>query len=333
DALPDASVLKLGVVYPLPMERIATFAKQVDRLIVIEELEGLIEKDIKAAGIPCEGKELTGVQGELNVEMIKHVVLGAPLPAASAAELPLRPPTLCPGCPHRGIFHVLSRMKMHVMGDIGCYTLAALPPLSAMDTCLCMGASIGMASGAERARGKEFSKKTVAVIGDSTFIHSGITGLIDAVYGKEAITVLVLDNGITGMTGHQHNPATGFDIHGISTPMLDLEALCKSCGVEHVAVIDPLDLDEVKRTLQEETARDAVSVIIARRPCALIDQTVRAPYHTDGCKNCGTCLKVSCQAIERKGDHVEINAALCTGCGMCSQVCPFHAIVKGGDAQ
>ena len=333
DALPNASTLKLGIVYPLPMALIAAFAQKVDRLVVIEELEGLIEKDIKAEGIACEGKALTGVQGELSVERVKNAVLGTPLPAAPAADLPLRPPALCPGCPHRGVFHVLSKLKMNVMGDIGCYTLAALPPLAAMDACLCMGASIGMASGMERAHGKEISKKTVAVIGDSTFIHSGITGLIDAVYGNEAITVMILDNRITGMTGHQHNPATGFDIHGNPAPMLDLEALCKSCGVDHIAVVDPLDLKETRRVIQEETARDAVSVIIARRPCALIDKTPRPPYFIDGCKNCGACLKVSCQALERKGDHVEINAALCTGCGMCAQVCPFQAIHKGGDAQ
>jgi len=333
DALPNASTLKLGMVYPLPMQRIEAFSKQVKRLIVIEELEGLIERDIKAAGITCEGKNLTGIQGELNVDRIRCAVLNTEQACEYAAELPNRPPTLCPGCPHRGIFHVISKLKLHVMGDIGCYTLAALPPLSAMDACLCMGASIGMAGGAERAQGKEFSKKTVAVLGDSTFIHSGITGLIDAVYGSESITVVILDNRITGMTGHQQNPATGFDIHGNPAPMLDLEALCRGCGVQHIAVVDPLDLAEVKRVLQEETERDAVSVVIARRPCALIDKTKRTPYHTDGCKNCGACLKVSCQAIERKGDRVEINASLCTGCGMCAQVCPFGAIVKGDDAK
>jgi len=333
DALPDASTLKLGIVYPLPMKTIAEFAKQVKRLIVIEELEGLIENDLKAAGIACEGKSLTGVQGELSVEKIRRAVLGEIIPAVPAAELPVRPPALCPGCPHRGIFYILKKLKINVMGDIGCYTLASLPPLSAMDACLCMGASIGMASGAERAQGKEFSKKTVAVIGDSTFIHSGITGLIDAVYGSEAITVVILDNRITGMTGHQHHPATGFDIHGKPAPMLDLESLCRACGVEHIRMVDPLDLEETKQAIQEETARDAVSVIIARRPCALIDKAKRPPYYTEGCKNCGACLKVGCQAIERKGDHVEISAALCTGCGMCSQVCPFHAIHKGGDAQ
>ena len=333
DALPEASTLKLGMVYPLPMKKIAAFAKQVKRLIVIEELEGLIEKDIKAAGIACEGKELTGIQGELDVDRVRCAVLGSQQACAYAAELPNRPPTLCPGCPHRGIFHVISKLKLHVMGDIGCYTLAGLPPLSAMDACLCMGASIGMASGAERAQGREFSKKTVAVLGDSTFIHSGITGLIDAVYGQEAITVLILDNRITGMTGHQQNPATGLDIHGKPAPMLDLEALCRGCGVQHITVVDPLNLAEVKRVLEEETQRDAVSVVIARRPCALIDKTPRTPYHTDGCRNCGACLKVSCQAIERKGDHIEINASLCTGCGMCAQVCPFGAIVKGDDAQ
>ena len=333
DALPNASTLKLGMVYPMPMKLIQSFAAKVDRLIVIEELEGLMEKDVKAAGIACEGKQLTGIQGELSVERVRSAVLGTAMPKEETTQLPGRPPVLCPGCPHRGVFYEINRLGLRVMGDIGCYTLAALPPLSAMDACLCMGASIGMAGGAERAQGKEFSRGTVAVLGDSTFIHSGITSLVDAVYNQESITVLILDNRITGMTGHQQNPASGKDIHGNPAPAVNLEKLCESCGVEHVVIVDPFDLKAMEKALREETARDEVSVIIARRPCVLLDKTVHTPYVIEGCKNCGACMKLSCPAIERRDNHVIINAALCNGCGMCAQVCPFNAIQEGVPAK
>lgn len=332
DALPNASTLKLGMVYPLPMKLIESFASQVRRLIVIEELEGLIERDVKAAGIACEGKNLTGIQGELSVERIRSAVLGTPQPAEGGEGLPARPPVLCPGCPHRGVFYDLNKLGLRVMGDIGCYTLAALPPLSAMDACLCMGASIGMASGAERAQGREFSRGTVAVLGDSTFLHSGVTPLIDAVYNRESITVLILDNRITGMTGHQQNPATGLDIHNQPAPAVDLEQLCIACGVQHVTVVDPFDLKAMEKALREETARDEVSVVIARRPCALLIKEKVTPYVIENCKNCGMCLKLSCPAIEKREKQAVINPALCVGCGMCEQVCGFHAIRKGGDA-
>ena len=332
DALPNASTLKLGMVYPLPIKLIENFASKVGKLIIVEELEGLIERDVKAAGISCEGKKYTGIQGELSTERLKSAILGTKLPEASGQELPARPPVLCPGCPHRGVFYAVNKLGLRVMGDIGCYTLAALPPLSAMDACLCMGASIGMAGGAERAQGREFSKGTVAVLGDSTFIHSGITSLVDAVYNREAITVLILDNRITGMTGHQQNPASGKDIHGNPAPAVNLEKLCESCGVEHVTVVDPFDLKAMEKVLREETARDEVSVIIARRPCALLDKTARPIFEIEGCKNCGACMKLSCPAIERRESHVIINPTLCNGCGMCAQVCPFHAIREGGRA-
>ena len=329
DAMPHASTLKLGMVYPLPMKLIREFSQKVDRLIVVEELEGLIEREVLAAGIPCEGKNLTGIQGELSVEKLRSVLLGAEMPKGEDASIPARPPVLCPGCPHRGVFYVLNKLGMRVMGDIGCYTLAALPPLSAMDACLCMGASIGMAGGAERAQGKGFSRGTVAVLGDSTFIHSGITSLVDAVYNRETITVVILDNRITGMTGHQQNPATGFDIHNQPAPQLNLEKLVESCGVTDVRVVDPFDLKATEQAIREAAASEQVSVVIARRPCALLDKTVRPAFVIDGCRGCGACMKLSCPAIERHGKLVEINPALCSGCGMCAQVCPFKAIKSG----
>ena len=333
EALPEASTLKLGMVYPLPMTLIRDFASKVEKLIVIEELEGLIEKDIAAAGIAVEGKSLTGIQGELSVEKLRSIFKGEPAPQVEGVEdLPARPPVLCPGCPHRGVFFVLNRLGLRVMGDIGCYTLAALPPLNAIDACLCMGASIGMASGAERAHGKEFSKKTVAVLGDSTFIHSGITGLVDAVYNQESITVLILDNRITGMTGHQQNPATGLDIHGQPAPQLNLEKMVEACGVKDIQVVDPFDLAAMHKAVSGAVSRDEVSVIIARRPCALLSKQPTFALHIDGCKNCGACMKLSCPAIERGANGVSINPALCVGCGMCVQVCPFKAIKSGEEA-
>lgn len=332
DAMPDASTLKLGMVYPLPMKLIAEFAKKVDRLIVVEELEGLIERDIKAAGIACEGKKYTGIQGELGVERLRRALLNQPAPKESGEQLPARPPVLCPGCPHRGVFYVFNKLGLRVMGDIGCYTLAALAPLSAMDACLCMGASIGMAGGAERARGAKFSRETVAVLGDSTFIHSGVTSLIDAVYNRETITVVILDNRITGMTGHQQNPATGKDIHNQPAPQLNLEKLVESCGVKDVAVVDPFDLKGTEKAVRDAVAREEVSVVIARRPCALLERTQKPPVVIEGCRNCGACMKLSCPAIERRDGKVEVNGALCIGCGMCAQVCPFKAIKHGREA-
>ncbi len=333
DAVPEASTLKLGMVYPLPMDLIKDFASKVDRLIVIEELEGIFEQEIKAEGIATEGKNLTGIQGELSVEKLKKIILGQSVDTISTPNLPGRPPVLCPGCPHRGVFYAINKLSLRVMGDIGCYTLAALPPLSAMDACLCMGASIGMASGLERAQGKAFSQQTVAILGDSTFIHSGITGLLDAVYNEEHITVIILDNRITGMTGHQQNPASGYEIHNQPAPQLDLEKMVSACGVDHIQVVDPFDLKATENALRTATKHEAVSVIIARRPCALLDKTFVPACKIEGCKNCGLCMKLSCPAIERGENGVVINPTLCIGCGMCVQVCPFHAIKSGEVAQ
>ncbi len=332
EALPHASVLKLGLVHPLPEKLIAEFAQKVDRLVVIEELEPVIEQQVAALGIAVEGKNLTGLQGELSVSRVKQI-FGQAAAAEPADTLPARPPVLCPGCPHRGAFYAMKRLKLNVMGDIGCYTMAALPPLNMLDACLCMGASIGMAFGAEKAQGKDFSRRTVAVLGDSTFIHSGITALIDAVYNGGTITVVILDNRITGMTGHQQNPATGKNILGEPAPQLDLEALCAACGVKHVVVVDPFDQKEMQRVLKEETAREEVSVIIARRPCVLLLKDKTIPATIADCRNCGVCLGLGCPAIERGDNGMRINGALCVDCGLCVDVCPFKAIHAGRESK
>ena len=240
---------------------------------------------------------------------------------------------MCPGCPHRGTFHVLKKLKLTVTGDIGCYTLGALPPSQSMDTCICMGASVGMAHGMEKARGREFGKKTVAVLGDSTFIHSGITGLIDIVYNKGYSTVIILDNSITGMTGHQHNPATGFTIRGEPTKQVDLELLAKAVGVDRVRIADPFDIKGFEKVVREEIEADEPSVIIAQRPCALLKQVrYEGPQRiNDNCRKCRNCMRIGCPAIVDKGGAIVIDGAQCVGCRLCSNVCAFGAIEKAGD--
>ncbi|MCK5381020.1 MAG: 4Fe-4S binding protein, partial [Candidatus Latescibacteria bacterium] len=246
-----------------------------------------------------------------------------------AASLPARPPVLCAGCGHRGLFYVLKKLKLTVTGDIGCYTLSALPPLSAMDTCICMGASIGTAIGMEKALGAEHSKKTVAVIGDSTFVHSGITGLVDAVYNRSNVTVIILDNRTTAMTGHQDHPGTGKTLSGDPTVELDFEKLAQAVGVKHIQVVDPYDLKETERVVREEAEREAPSVIIARHACVLLTRERHSALRIDPelCVQCGICLRLGCPAISKEGDQVRITPELCTGCGMCAEVCPKEAIV------
>lgn len=338
EALGDrASYLKLGMVYPLPDEKIRAFAKEVDTLYVVEELDNVVETACRAMGIAVVGKEKFPLCGEITAEMIREKILGekVSVPAQAKEEIPVRPPVLCPGCPHRGTYYVLHKLGLHVNGDIGCYTLGAMAPLSAVDTCLCMGAGITAQHGFEKARGREYTGKSVAVIGDSTFLHSGITGLINVVYNKGTSTVLILDNSITGMTGHQQNPITGHTLKGEETSVVDLEALCHAIGVKRVSVVDPFDLEGLEQLLKQEVAAEEPSVIIVQRPCALLKYV-----HYDGvmeinsetCKKCGMCMKLGCPAIVKKENGYQIDASLCNGCGLCQKVCKFGAMQKGGGA-
>lgn len=327
EALPNASVFKLGIVYPLPIESIREFAKNVKRLVVVEELEPIIERELKANGIACEGKDLFSVQGEISVVDIKEKLIGEKRESVKV-DLPPRPPVLCAGCPHRGVFYVLKRLKLTVTGDIGCYTLGALEPLGAVDTVLCMGASIGIAHGFEKAKGN--NKNTVAVIGDSTFVHSGMTGLANAVYNKSNLKLLILDNSTTGMTGHQQHPATGLTLSGETTKKLVLEDIAKALGADSVRLADAYNLSELEKTVREELEKSGVSVIIVRRACALLNKQQVKPLKITDCKKCGMCLKLGCPAIEKQKDGAaKINSALCVSCNLCKDLCKFSAIGEG----
>lgn len=329
EVFPDISVLKLGMVHPLPKDKILDFANNVQELYVLEELEPIIEEQIKSWGIKLKGKELLTVQGEYSSNLISSLFDEKKSNNHTSSNMPQRPPVMCPGCPHRAVFYNLNRLKLNVVGDIGCYSLGVLPPLNAMDTLVCMGASIGMAHGYEKARGEEFAKSTVAVIGDSTFIHSGITGLIDIVYNKGISTILILDNSTTGMTGHQDNPLTGRNISGEKAPVLNLEALIKAIGINRVTTIDPFKLDESRDLIREEANVNEPSVIIFKRACALLDK-VNQPYYidVDKCTSCGMCLKLGCPAIQNTDSGMLIDDSLCNGCGLCVKVCKFNAIER-----
>ena len=329
EALPEASVFKMGLINPMPLKDIADFASKVKKLYVIEEGNPFFEEQIRAAGIAVHGgKELFTIQGEYSVNMIRKA-MGKPIPETALKEevapAPGRPPLLCAGCPHKGLFYVLSKLKTTVMGDIGCYTLAALAPTNAIDTCLCMGGSIGMEHGFEKATGD--SKNLVAVLGDSTFLHSGITGLLNMVYNEAKGTVIILDNRITGMTGHQQNPGSGKNAKGEMAPAVNFEELVKALGVKNVTVIDPFEVKELEAVIKRETDRDELSVIITRRPCVMITKQEGTPnVITDNCKNCRQCMKVGCPAIEMKDGRPYIVTTSCVGCGLCTRVCPFDAI-------
>ena len=334
EALGDkVNYLKLGMVYPLPQNLITSFAQKCETVYVVEELDPFIEEHCKNIGVKVVGKEVFTLLGEYTPEMIAKAILGAQEKERVEIKevIPARPPVLCPGCPHRATFYVLKKLGLTVSGDIGCYTLGAIAPLDSVDTTICMGASVSAAHGMAKVRGEEFNKKLVSVIGDSTFIHSGITGLIDIVYNKGANTVIVLDNSITGMTGHQDNPTTGKTIRGESTKQVNLITLCKAVGVERVVVCDPFDVKQFEKVVKEEVNANEPSVIIAQRPCALL-KSVKFEGKckiTENCKKCKLCMKLGCPAISiDENGSVKIDASQCNGCGLCMNVCPFNAIAK-----
>lgn len=322
EALPNVNVYKVGTSYPLPLEGIKEFSKNVKKLYVIEELEPYMEDALKAVGIACEGKSLFSVQGELSTLKIREKFEGVSSPAPES--VPARPPVMCAGCPHRGVFYVLNKLGLTVNGDIGCYTLGAVPPLSAVDTCVCMGASVGMAHGMKKATDGE--SKNVAVIGDSTFLHSGITGLINAVYNESGLTLLILDNSTTGMTGHQQHPATGKNLMGKEAPAVLLDELCKACGVKDLQIVDAYDVQAVEQALKTATANKEVSVIITQQPCVLLNKNARKALVAENCKKCGKCMKLGCPAISKGENGIVIDPAQCVGCGVCASVCPFDCI-------
>jgi indolepyruvate ferredoxin oxidoreductase alpha subunit len=325
----EVSVLKLGLINPLPERLLREFASRVDKLIVVEELDGVIENHCKTLGLDVSGKDAFPLTDEFSQNLVAKS-LGYTVGEGTAVsdDIPARPPVMCAGCPHRGMFYTLSQNKTTVLGDIGCYTLGAAAPLAAIDTTLCMGASISGLHGFEHATGNESAKNAAAVIGDSTFIHSGMTGLVNIAYNGGASTVIILDNSITGMTGHQQNPTTGLNIKGDPAGKVDLESLCRAIGINRVSVVDPYDLKQCDDALKSELAADEPSVIISRRPCALL-KTVKAKpplvIDADKCRSCRACMKIGCPAISIKGDKARIDDTLCVGCGVCSQLCKFGA--------
>ena len=336
EALPQASVLKLGMVNPLPRKMIEEFAAKVDTLYIVEELDPVIEEQVKSWGIKAVGKEIFTVQGEYSANMLRKAILNEELDIQPAADAPQRPPILCPGCPHRSVYHVLNKLKMHAAGDIGCYTLGAVAPLSVVDTTMCMGSSISTLHGMEKAKGKEYIKDWVAVIGDSTFLHTGVNSLMNMVYNKATGTVMILDNSTTGMTGHQDHAATGKTLQGDPTYAIDIVKLCSAMGVNHVIEVNAFDLDTLERTIKEEVARDEVSVIITKSPCVLLDKSKKPLYtvHEDKCIKCGMCMKPGCPAMTKNADGtIHIDDTMCTGCGLCESLCKFGAIelVKAGE--
>ena len=346
EAFPEASILKLGMAYPFPAKMIKDFADQVEQLFIVEELDPFIELHVKAMGIECKGKEVVPDRGELSPFAVKKALGKDPGNIYAAEELPPRPPNMCPGCPHRGLFYNLNKMKVFVSGDIGCYTLGFLPPLSAMDSCVCMGASIGIAHGMDKALGEEARGKVVAVLGDSTFFHSGMTGLANIVYNQGFSTVIILDNRTTGMTGHQHNPASGQTLLGEPTHIIDIENLCRALGIKSISTVNPHCLEETAKALKEAIEFDGPSVVITRFPCVLLPEEkkrTKIPFavNRDECQGCKACLKIGCPSInwqaitpeeavqlgykEKQKGYSQISET-CNACGLCEQLCKFGAI-------
>lgn len=332
EVLPNASVLKLGLVNPLPKDLVREFASKVEKLYIVEELDPIIEEQVKAMGIACTGKEIFTVQGEYSANMIRKAILGMDLQLEDAAQVPNRPPILCPGCPHRSTFYVLKKLGIHAAGDIGCYTLGAVAPLGVVDTTVCMGASISTLHGMEKAKGPAFIRNWVAVIGDSTFMHTGVNSLMNMVYNQSTGTVLILDNSTTGMTGHQDHAGTGKTLKGDIVNAIDVVKLCTAIGVPNVKVVDTFNVPELEKTIREETAREELSVVIVKAPCALLNKkkvTVQYKANPDACVHCGMCMKPGCPAITRNADNtITINDTMCNGCSLCAQLCKFGAIEK-----
>ena len=335
----EVSILKIGMVYPLPEKMIRDFASKVDDLYVMEELDPIIETYVKSLGIKCFGKDKFPICGEFSQNLVRKV-MGKSVPEvfsiSEGIEIPARPPVMCAGCPHRGIFYTLKKNKCNVYGDIGCYTLGAVAPLNAMDLNVCMGASCSGLHGFNKAMGKDGEKNSVAVIGDSTFMHSGMTGLSTIAYNGSNSTVIILDNSITGMTGHQQNPTTGKNLYGDPASKVDLEALCRALGVNRVKVVDPYDLAAVETVLKEELAAEEPSVIISRRPCVMIKGIRHNPplkIENEKCKGCKSCMKIGCPAIafNKKTKKASIDPTLCVGCNVCKQLCSFDAITGGAE--
>ena len=336
EAIPNASVLKLGMVNPLPKKLIEEFAQKVETLYIVEELDPVIEEQVKSWGMKAIGKEIFTVQGEYSANMIREAILGEKADVKAPAQVPGRPPILCPGCPHRSVYHVLNKLKIHAAGDIGCYTLGAVAPLSVVDTTICMGASISSLHGMEKAKGKDYIKNWVAVIGDSTFLHTGVNSLMNMMYNKATGTVMILDNSTTGMTGHQDHAATGKTLLGEPTYAIDIPALCRAIGVKNVVEVNAFDIEKLEKVVKEEVAKDEVSVIITKSPCVLLDKSKKPVYiaHEDKCKKCGMCMKPGCPAMTRNADGtIHIDDTMCTGCGLCETLCKFEAIelVEAGD--
>ena len=328
-----ASILKIGMANPLPDQLILDFAKKVRRLAVVEELDPIMENHCRSLGLKVEGKNLLPVCGEFSQNMIARA-FGQTVPEGIRLQetIPLRPPVMCPGCPHRGLFYALRKIGCTVLGDIGCYTLGAVAPLASMEMCLCMGASVSSIHGFNKMGAEKSEKNTVCVIGDSTFMHSGMTGLANIAYNQSNSTVIILDNSITGMTGHQQNPTTGYNIKGDPAGKIDLEALCRAMGFARVSVVDPYDLAACEEVIRRELQADEASVIISRRPCALLKYVKKnAPLRVSAekCKGCTSCMKIGCPAISIRNHKAVVDATLCIGCGVCTQMCRFGAFETG----
>ena len=331
EAMPEASVLKLGVVNPLPEKLIREFAANVDTLYVFEELEPVIEEKVRAMGINAIGKEVFTRQGEYSANLLRKVVLGKTDYEEAMAGLPGRPPVLCPGCPHRSVFSVMKSLKLHVIGDIGCYTLGAVAPISVIETTICMGSSISTLHGVEKAKGKDYIKNWVCVIGDSTFLHTGVNSLINSAYNKSSGTVVILDNRTTGMTGHQEHAATGKNLKGEPAPAIDLVELCHAIGVNRVRTVSAFDRAELTAALKEETQADELSVIITKAPCVLLKGNVfpnKVFVNNEKCIGCGACITCGCPALSKQDKKAKINPEMCNGCGLCASFCKFGALEK-----